>query len=323
MPEIQQYFGHFAPIVRSLALREPKGSRRQIIFFIGLFQHLEDLKLLYKWVDFQEEPADDLTLVPSFVPPLRGRLTMTCFTRVGILEDMIDLFGGIRFRYMDLFSVHGMRLLLDVCADTLETLRFYPNDPRGELLSLRGLKILANDFTVESYPQDFDLSRNKSLRTLEVTARDATLYKVSNLTYTLSTIASPVFTEVIIFYRDYDIWGVYDPQPGAPPTFLWLTPSHNMDAVELYRIQFRVFQEMQKTRPFKLVLCADVWHYLVDHAVGELERALVVEKAEGGFGELFSDPLVTYSPRRSRHAPREPWGHIVTARGYAMSQAPL
>lgn len=49
--------------------REPKGSRRQIIFFIGLFQHLEDLKLLYKWVDFLEEPADDLTLVPSFVPP--------------------------------------------------------------------------------------------------------------------------------------------------------------------------------------------------------------------------------------------------------------
>lgn len=139
MPKIRRYFEHFAPTVRSLALREPKGSRRQIVFFIGLFQHLEDLKLLYKWVVVWEEPADDLALVPSFVPPLRGRLTMTCLTRVGILEDMIDLFGGIRFRYMDLFCVRGTRLLLGACAETLETLRLYPHDPRGELLSLRGM----------------------------------------------------------------------------------------------------------------------------------------------------------------------------------------
>ena len=137
MPKIQRYFGHFAPTVRSLALRDPKGSRRQITFFIGLFQHLEDLKLLYGWVDFQEEPADDLTLVPAFIPPLRGRLTMTCFTRVGILEDMIGLFGGIRFRYMDLFCVEGMRLLLGACAETLETLRLYPHDPHSEKFSLK------------------------------------------------------------------------------------------------------------------------------------------------------------------------------------------
>ena len=63
---------------------------------------------------------------------------MTCFTRVGILEDMIGLFGGLRFRGMDLFFVHGMRLLLDACAETLETLKLYPNDPRGEELFLEG-----------------------------------------------------------------------------------------------------------------------------------------------------------------------------------------
>ena len=137
MPNVRQYFGHFSPTVQSLALRKPKGSRRQI-FFIGLFQHLEDVKLLYDSVDFQEEPADDLTLIPFFVPPLHGRLTMTCFTRVGILEDMIGLFGGLRFRGMDIFFVHGMRLLLDACAETLETLRLYPNDPRGEEFFLEG-----------------------------------------------------------------------------------------------------------------------------------------------------------------------------------------
>jgi hypothetical protein len=37
MPQIQRYFNHFLPTVRSLALLEPKGPRRQIIFFIGLF----------------------------------------------------------------------------------------------------------------------------------------------------------------------------------------------------------------------------------------------------------------------------------------------
>ena len=43
IPRIQQYFGHFSPTVRSLTLKAPKGTHRQIIFFIGLFQYLEDL----------------------------------------------------------------------------------------------------------------------------------------------------------------------------------------------------------------------------------------------------------------------------------------
>ena len=133
MPRLPRHFG---PTVRSLALRAPLGTRRQIIHFIGLFQHLEDLKLLYTGVHFWGESTnDDLTLTPPFVPPLRGRLTMTRFTMVGLLKDMIDLFGGIRFRHMDLFNVHGTQLLLHACAKTLETLRLYPTDPRGENVS--------------------------------------------------------------------------------------------------------------------------------------------------------------------------------------------
>jgi hypothetical protein len=132
MLKIQRYFGHFLPTLRSLALREPKGSCRQIIFFIGLFQHLEDLRFRYDSLVFQEEPTDDPTLVPLFVPPLRGRLKLSYFTRVGILEGIIDMFGGIRFRHMDLFVVDGRRLLLDASAETLETLRFYVTDAYGE-----------------------------------------------------------------------------------------------------------------------------------------------------------------------------------------------
>jgi len=103
MPQIQQYFGHFLPTVRSLGLDSPKGSRRQIIFFIGLFRDLEDLHLPHDnqpslWQE--EEPmANDPTLVPPFIPPLRGRFTATWFKEADLLEDMINLFRGIRFRH--------------------------------------------------------------------------------------------------------------------------------------------------------------------------------------------------------------------------------
>jgi len=131
MSSIQLYFGHFLPTLRSLALGEPKGTRRQIIYFIGLFRHLEDLKILYDKPDPQEGPEGDVTLIPSFIPPLRGQLTM-CSTGVGLSKDMINLFGGIRFRYLDIFNVSGTQPLLGACAGTLETLRLYPNDPRGK-----------------------------------------------------------------------------------------------------------------------------------------------------------------------------------------------
>ena len=133
MPMVQRYFGHFLPTVCSLTLRDPFGSRRQILYFIGLFEYLEDLTLIADvFVSRQSESAGDLTLVPPFAPPLRGRLVIHSFTRVGLWEDMIHLFGGIRFRYMDLIRVDETRLLLGACAGTLETLRLHLDDPNGE-----------------------------------------------------------------------------------------------------------------------------------------------------------------------------------------------
>jgi len=135
MPRLRRYFGHFLPTVRSLALRSPMGSHRQIIYFIGLFQHLQDLKLLFRSFGSnseEEAPVGDLTLIPPFVPPLRGHLTVTFLNRVELLEDMIGLLGGIQFRSMDLFDVNGTELLLNACVETLETLRLHQNDPRGE-----------------------------------------------------------------------------------------------------------------------------------------------------------------------------------------------
>jgi len=132
-PWVRLYFSYLLPTVQSLTLREPRGSYRQIIWFIGLFQHLEDLGLLFgpNW-RFPEEQANDLALNTPFAPPLRGRLTMTFISSIMFLKDMINLLGGIQFRQLDLFHVHGMSLLLKACAETLETLRFHPNDSHGE-----------------------------------------------------------------------------------------------------------------------------------------------------------------------------------------------
>jgi hypothetical protein len=303
MPRVRRYFKHFLPTVRSLALREPIGSRRQIVYFIGLFQHLDDLKLLYDRAKFQREPADDHTLVPPFIPPLRGRLTMTHFTRVGLLEVMIELFGGLGFHHMDLFDVDGTRLLLDTCAKPLETLRLYPTDPRGKELSLNGVQMLADDFTAISSLRDFDLSRNKSLRTLEVRARY--LFGTRLLEYALSTITSLVFSEVIAVYRDLDFSGVdweWSNQALRPQS-----PAQRAKEASLHERQLKLFQAIHKVRDFQLVLCADVWDGVKGYTTLVLKRAVAAEKAKGGFDGVFPEPLVVYSPRGSRQDSRENW----------------
>ena len=132
MPIIQQCFGHFSPTLQFLALQAPTGSCRQILYFIGLFPNLQDLRFHYPFPEDEQEDAADVTLVPLSVPPLRGRLTLTCFTRERLMKDMAVLFGGLRFCHMDLFRVKCVGFLLGECAETLGTLRLYPSDPYGE-----------------------------------------------------------------------------------------------------------------------------------------------------------------------------------------------
>ena len=135
MPIIRQCFGHLSPNLRFLALKEPSGSRRQILYFIGLFPNLQDLKLHYRRPMDEPENTTDATLIPLSKPPLQGWLTLICFTKDDLVKDMVSFFGGLRFRHMDLFGVSCAQLLLDECAETLETLRLYPTDSYGETIS--------------------------------------------------------------------------------------------------------------------------------------------------------------------------------------------
>ena len=132
MPNIRRCFGPLSPTLRFLALKKPSGSCRQILYFIGLFPNLQDLKIDYCVSEDEEENTADATLVPLSVPPLRGRLTLTCFRREKLVREMIALFGGLRFCCIDLFRVGCVQLLLSACSKTLETLRLYPNDEDGK-----------------------------------------------------------------------------------------------------------------------------------------------------------------------------------------------
>jgi len=139
-PRIQRYFKNLLPTLRSLALKDPRGSNRQIIHFIGLFQHLEDLTLRYErsW-EYRQEPSGTSTPAPPFSPPLRGRLMMKFISGTDLLKDMVRLFGGIRFHSLDLSNVEGVWLWIDACAETLEILRLYPD---GERPPLKGVQVL-------------------------------------------------------------------------------------------------------------------------------------------------------------------------------------
>ena len=110
LPTTQQYFGQFSPTVRYLTLINLKGTYRQIVFFVGLFQHLEDLRLNCNRV--LEEQEADLTLVPYFVPPLRGRLTAINIQGYDFARTMVDLFGGLRFRHLDISDSCGTQFLV-------------------------------------------------------------------------------------------------------------------------------------------------------------------------------------------------------------------
>lgn len=69
---LRLYFNNLMPTVRSLTLTDPKGTRRQIVFFIGHFQRLQNLKLSFSKFDVHMVGlgvVDDSALIPSLSLP--------------------------------------------------------------------------------------------------------------------------------------------------------------------------------------------------------------------------------------------------------------
>jgi hypothetical protein len=131
IPRLRQYFSYSLQTLRSLNLVHPKGTNRQIIFFIGSFQHLKNLTLGYSSLG-REEPENDPTLTPPFSPPLQGQLVVFKWTKADFFQDMVHLFGEIRFRAVSLAYVSETRFLLRACAETLQLLHLSSTHLLGE-----------------------------------------------------------------------------------------------------------------------------------------------------------------------------------------------
>ena len=288
MPRIRRYFGHFVPTVRTLILKEPRGSRRQIIYFIGLFQNLQNLALYDD--AFYGGRKEDLTLVPPSIPPLQGWLTIKSFARADLLlKDMIDLFGGIRFSQLWLYNTGGMQRLLSACAKTLRTVVLSPTDTYSEQLPLKGVQVLTNDFAAIPSLQDLSLSQNKSLREIHIPASSITSQDTtfSFLKHVLSTVAPLRFLKIVVLYWDCD-----------------LRPYSQMSQAEInqeasrHHERFALLREVHKVRDFRLTLSASVSGALGEYPAQILERAVAEEKAKNGFDEIFPVPSVLYYPIR-------------------------
>ena len=126
--DVERYFGHFAPTLRSISLITSSGTQRQLLCFLALFPNLDDIEIAY-YLNAKPstitKPVPKLAILPS-VPSLRGQLKLTCFRKEIMARDMITFFGGLRFQYMDLYGVEGSQLLLEACAGTLQTVRINP-----------------------------------------------------------------------------------------------------------------------------------------------------------------------------------------------------
>ena len=147
----------------------------------------------------------------------------------------------------------------------------------------------------------FNLSRNKSLRTLETTGEsihNAGCTASTFLKTVLSSVTSSASLDVVIIYQDREICG---PSNVISEPFCHDHSSQKVwDRQSMYyQQQLGVLRDMYNTRNFRLVLCADVPHFMVEHALEILRRVVEAGKVTRGFGHLH-EPLVI-SERRTFH----------------------
>jgi hypothetical protein len=122
MPDIKKYFGHF-PTLRSLTLRQPKASCRQLLYFIGLFPELQDLKLSKFRPTKEDWTTDKSALIPPSKPPLGGWLTLMSYNGEEFVNEMTALYGKLSFRHVNISHSDWecAQEVLGGCAKTLET----------------------------------------------------------------------------------------------------------------------------------------------------------------------------------------------------------
>ena len=170
------------------------------------------------------------------------------------------------------------------------------------------MRFPTSDSTARSSFLDFNLSRNKSLRTLEVTASSITLREesillqhaiaqtnpaISNFLRTvLPTITSPLFSEVVVIYREVDFGGLKFWPRSTSGVYRIMTPDESAEEASRHRRQFQVFREMYAVRQdFQLILCAEVWGPVGEYTMGVLKQAIAAEVGENWLSCLCSEVI--------------------------------
>ena len=191
---------------------------------------------------------------------------------------------------------------------------------RGAFLEAK--RILTHRVPAWSSPEDINLSKNRSLRAIEITMLSIEfsmrhpLTTASNFEGPFSTITSPVFSDVVIVFQDKDIPPTAYRRCGIFPRYV--------EAIEarIRREAFRVLHDLHKVRDFKSVLCANVWGYLEDYAVRELERFVATEWRKAGGDNPSPEPLVTSRPRGFFLSPDEPRDEVRERARWTLPWAP-
>lgn len=115
--------------VRTLTLRYPRGSIKQLLCFISLFAGLENLTV--DSIDREAAP-DAFVPVLESSPPLTGRLTLTGIFDQEFMSGLVSLQKGVKFRTVDLQFCGEVQEIIGGCAGTVEKFICHPSDFRGE-----------------------------------------------------------------------------------------------------------------------------------------------------------------------------------------------
>ena len=149
----------------------------------------------------------------------------------------------------------------------------------------------------------FDLSQNKFLRTLEITAESINAGDTAcDFLKTVLSSVTPGPLDAVIIYRDFSF--IHFPhcmgcnQESA--YFRHYTQGIRVTYARYHQRQLKVFREMHSVRDFRLALCADISDGAVKHIVETLECIAKAERVKEGIDNLLYKPLVILERRMLR-----------------------
>lgn len=153
----------------------------------------------------------------------------------------------------------------------------------------------------KKYEFRFDLSQNKTLRTLETTAESIANAGVTGpdfLRTALSSITHRELLDVVVIYRDGDFGGLPFCPTCRPDPICF---HHSVRRPLLYFPRhLRVIREMHGVREFLLTFCVEVHGCMVGIGVPLLTSAVKKVEGNGGFGYLAHKPKIACEVRSVR-----------------------